>query len=423
MDGQTRESTPREGGARADSSRRLWISLFVVFLLVVVSVVPWRRGNIYAGGLDFVVVAKAVIAVIALGISALVYSRARPKGIVGVRTLSLLVAIVAVSSLGALAADDASAALVLSVRILIGAATVALLVSSAPPLMSLTTLLAAMGTMAVFAAVTGVLLGEPGRLAGGLPEMAPNVLAGIAGPPLVAVSAHMARRGIRFWNSAAFLSMLVIVLATGSRTSLLVVLVGIVIVLMHSRRLPPSTMIATIASVPVFFALIAFTDTVSQALSRGQSLDELSTLSLRTVAWQAVLSTPFDSWDKWIGVGLAAKTVAVQERWRDVQVLDSSWVSIIAQAGIIGTVLLIIWAIMTFAESLRCRDLAILTTPLLAVLLIRSFTENGLIESSPTFLLFLVISLILEPATRYPATRKPAPYQLAMPLRRTIDTR
>lgn len=424
MDAQGRGTAMRvDGTQQPDAARRLWVSLFVVFLLVMASVIPWRRGSIYAGGLDVVVVAKAVIAVIALGLSAIVYSRARPRGVVGVRTLSLLLAIVAVSSLGAAATGDASADLVLSVRILIATATVVLLVSSAPPLVSLTTLLFSMGATALFAAVTGVLLGEPGRLAGGLPEMAPNVLAGIAGPPLVAIAVHLARRGIRLWNSAAFVSMLAIVLATGSRTSLLVVIVGIVIVLMHSRRLPPSTMIAAIASVPVLFALAAFTDAVSQALSRGQSLDELTTLSSRTVAWEAVLATPFGSWDKWIGVGLSAKTVAVQERWRDVQVLDSSWVSIIAQAGIIGTALLIVWVITTFAESLHRRDLAVLTTPLLIILLIRSFTENGLIESSPTFLLFLTISLILEPATRYPASRQAAPYPLSMPLRSTVDTR
>jgi O-antigen ligase len=407
---------------RLTAGRRLWISLFVVFLIVVISVVPWRRGTLFAGDVDDVVVAKAAVAILGLGLAVLVrgwsaartdYDRLNQRlrefdtlhQKIGVRTLALFAAIVVVASLGAVAAGDAASGLVLSVRIVMAATTVALLVASAPPMVSLVTLLSAMATVAVFAAITGVLLGEPGRLAGGIPEMAPNVLAGIAGPPLVAISAHVASRGIRLWNSAAFVALLAIVLATGSRTTLLVVVIGIVIVLMHVQRLPASAMVGAIASVPVFFALIVFSNTVTETLTRGQSLDELSTFSSRTVAWQAVLATPLETWDKWIGVGLAAKTVEVQERWRDVQVLDSSWVSIIAQAGIIGTLLLIAWAVTTFADSIRRRDIAVLTTPLLVYLLIRGFTENGLIESSPTFVLFLVISLIVEPTASHQSHR------------------
>src|SRR5690606_27210656 len=129
---------------------------------------------------------------------------------------------------------------------------------------------------------------------------------------------------------------------------------------------------------------------------RGQSYEEPVAVSSRTGAWEVGLATALDQWEKWIGIGLAAKLVPVQERWRDEQVLDSSWVSILAQAGLIGTVLLLAWVVMTSAESIRRRDLAALTTPLLAVILIRSITENGLIESSPTFVLFLTIALVLE---------------------------
>jgi O-antigen ligase len=107
----------------------------------------------------------------------------------------------------------------------------------------------------------------------------------------------------------------------------------------------------------------------------------------------------------------------VQQLYRDVQVLDSSWVSVIAQAGIIGTVLLVIWFVTTSWESFRRSALTPIAVPLMAILLIRSFTENGLIESSPTFMLFLAISLFLEPASRMAGNEKrAAPYQLASPL-------
>ncbi|MCU1421123.1 MAG: hypothetical protein JWN36_774, partial [Microbacteriaceae bacterium] len=45
------------------------------------------------------------------------------------------------------------------------------------------------------------------------------------------------------------------------------------------------------------------------------------------------------------------------------------------------------------------------------------YTENGLIESSPTFMLLLALSLVLEPGPRYPGRARPQrPYALAEPL-------
>lgn len=400
--------------------RRLAVVALVVFTLVVVSVVPWRRGAIYAGGADAVVVAKALVALVALAAAAALFAAARMRGSTGARSLTLLVAIACVSALGALSTGDPDASLVLVVRLLIASATVVLVVRSVAPEVVITALLTAMGAVAVFTAVTGLLAGvTDGRLAGGLPEMAPNVLAGLAGPPVLGIAALFARRGIRAWSGLAFVVLVAIVLATGSRTSLLVVVVGVVLTLAHSRRLPASTVVATIAAVPVLAGIVLLTDTVGQAVSRGQNLQELSSFSSRTVAWDAVLATPFDTWAKWIGVGLAAKTVEVQERWRDSQVLDSSWVSIIAQAGIVGTVLLVVWVIGVVAASVRDRRLGGLTTPLLVLILIRSFTENGLVESSSTFVLFLAVSLVLEPASRFPdLSRPPGDYRLAEPLPR-----
>jgi hypothetical protein len=401
-------------GAPPLTGRRLWVALLAVFLLVVLSVVPWRRGAIFDGGVDTVVIAKAIISFLAFGLALAVRAASAHRGVVGLRSLALLAGITAVSALGAIGAGDPMPSLVLTVRIVIVAATVVVLVAAAPPRTALMTLLAAMGAVAVFSGLTGAIIGGSDRLAGGIPEMAPNVLAGLAGPPLIAVALDLASRGIRWSSGSAFAALLAIVLATGSRTSLAVVLVGILLVLLHVRRLPASVMIVAIASVPAVFALFAFNDTVARSLSRGQSIDELATLSSRTVAWEAALATPFDTWDKWIGIGLAAKLVPVQERWRDEQVLDSSWVSIIAQAGIIGTALLLAWVVATVADSIRRRDLAMLTTPLLAVILIRSFTENGLIESSSTFLLFLAIALTLEPGSRNPAPPRHGSYRLAI---------
>lgn len=392
--------------------------VFLVLVLAVVSVVPWRRGSIYSGGADPVVVAKAVVGLIAFGSAVALRSTARVATSIGVRTLSLLAGIVLVSAVGAFAAGDGVAASVLTIRIALVAVTVVIVTKSAPPLIVLSALLAALGAVAVVSALTGAMQGfTDGRLSGGIPEMAPNVLAGLAAPPAIGLAADVVRRGVRLPNTAALVAMISIVVYTESRTALIVVMVGVALALLCGRKVAPSTAIVAIVAAPILYAVVTFTDTATQLLARGQNVQELSTLSSRTVAWEAVLARPFDSWGKWIGVGLAAKTVAVQQRWRNEQVLDSSWVSVIAQAGIIGATLLVIWIVITSIESLRRRELRAVAAPLLAMLLIRGFTESGLIDSSATFLLFLTVSLILEPGTRFPGRSKPQPrYQLAAPL-------
>lgn len=397
------ETTP----ATDASTRRQSITLFVLFLFVVVSVVPWRRGDIYSGGADSVVIAKALVGIVGFGLAFLVHRRSRMTGRmtgrVGVRSLSLFAGIVIISTIGAAAAGNTSTALVLTIRIILVAATVVVITELAPRNVVLGTLLAALGAVAVVSAVTGAAQGlTGGRLSGGIPQMAPNVLAGLAAPPAIGLAADIVRRGIRPTNSVLIVVQLAIVFATGSRTTLIVAVIGIALALIYGKRVAMSTAIATIIAAPLLYLLVTFTDTVGTALTRGQTVEQISTLSQRTVAWQAVLATPFDSWAKWIGVGLAAKTVAVQAAWRDVQVLDSSWVSVIAQAGIIGTVLLIVWITITTVESARDHELRALAVPLVALLIIRSFTENGLIESSPTFMILLTLSLVLEPGTVFP---------------------
>jgi hypothetical protein len=398
--------------------RRVWLATFAVLTIVVVSVVPWRTGDIYAGGADPVVVAKALVGFIGFGGSVLLYWWAPVRGSIGIRSLTLLAGIVLIALIGAFAAGDASAAVVLTVRIVLVAATIVMVAKAAPPMVMLTALLAGMSIVAIVAAGTGFQHGlVDGRLAGGTPQMAPNVLAGLAAPPAIGLAADIVRRGLRPWSVALLLGHVFIIFETGSRTALIVVVIGIALAFICGGRLAASTAIVTIAVIPFAYGLVAFTDTVATLLARGQSIEELSTLSSRTVAWQAVLSTPWDSWGKWIGVGIAAKTVDVQQRWRDVQVLDSSWVSVIAQAGVIGTILLAIWMVWTSIESVRSKKFTALTTPLMAMLVIRSFTENGVIESSTTFMLFLAISLVLEPGTRFPGrARPPKPYALAEPL-------
>jgi O-Antigen ligase len=408
-------ATPSKQGS---SDRTLWVLVFSISLIAVISIVPWRRGGIYGGGVDRVVAAKAALELLAFGLAFALHATRRVVGSVGVRSLSLLAGIVIISTIGAFATGDGTASLVLSVRLAIVAATVVLIVKSAPPLIVLNSLLAAMAAVAIFAAVTGLSHGlNGGRLSGGIPNFQANMLAGLAAPSAVAIGAYIARRGFRLWSLALLALLGGIVFATGSRTALLVVFVGLILAVLTASRIPISTMIVALISAPLVYCVFAFTNTIPDVVARGQNTDQLLSLTSRTVAWDAVFAIPNDSWPKWIGFGLAAKTVAVQDRFRNVQVLDSSWVSVLAQAGIIGTLLLAIWVALTTVDSLTNPGLRGLALPLLAALLIRSVTESGLVDSNSMFLLLLTISLVLERGTKYPSANTPPPqFQMATPL-------
>ncbi|MHA6693435.1 O-antigen ligase family protein [Homoserinimonas sp. A520] len=381
--------------------------LVSTWFLLVLSVVSWRPDTLYAGGADPVVITKALVTLTAFLCALAIYHRYRMHARVGIRSFSFLIAIVAVSCLGALAAGDPVPSLVLAVRIILVAATVYTLTCTTTPLDLLRSLLIAMGILGLIGAVTGIpeFLSE-GRLAGGIPAMRPNELAGLAAPPLVGLAIEVTRSGLRTHTAVLMLTFSVIVLATGSRTTLFVAVLAIILAIMLSWPLPHSAGIVLILLAPVIYTIVAFTDFVAQVAVRGQNLQELATLSSRTIAWQAVLDIPMDTWHKWIGAGLAVKTVEVDQRWWETQVLDSSWVSVLSQTGIIGLVLVFVWVFLTLVESARSPQLRNLTFPLLVLLLVRSVAENGLVESSVIFVLFFCISLLIEPGHRSPVQRQ-----------------
>src|SRR6185312_16425457 len=92
---------------------------FLIWLLVVVSLVRWRQGSIYSGGADPVVVIKAMIQCVALLAAVVVLIRTPVRQPVGGRSLGLLLLIVAVSSIGAYAQGTTAPSTVLALRVLL----------------------------------------------------------------------------------------------------------------------------------------------------------------------------------------------------------------------------------------------------------------------------------------------------------------
>ena len=108
-----------------------------------------------------------------------------------------------------------------------------------------------------------------------------------------------------------------------------------------------------------------------------------------------------------MGAGLAEKQVPVVGQFWQTQVLDSSWMSALVQAGRIGMVLLGVWVAWAFVTALHGQGAhRMLFVGLLAYLIARSILESGLVETAPrpAFITFFLVS-VLAGATPKPLLR------------------
>ncbi|GAA1345317.1 O-antigen ligase family protein [Arthrobacter roseus] len=377
--------------------------LYVVWLLIVASLVSWRQGVFYDGGADLVVIAKAACQMTALYLAVRALLRSPVRQPMGGAVLLLIGAIIAISCVGALAAGDTGASWVLSVRVVLLTLTTAALIRTYPADLVIRALLTIMGGIGLLSATSGI--GEwaaGGRLAGVVPPLSPNAIAMLCALPALACLHSILLGRMRLRTTVAFALLTLILLATGSRTALAATLVASLMVFLHMRRLKVSVAVWLITLAPVLFAVLMFSNVV-QDLAIRQDGASISTLNSRTIAWSAVLNTPGDTWQWWIGAGLAVKTVAVKGQYWEEQVLDSSWISMLAQSGALGASLLVLLCLLVVLRSLGARDLRSLTTPILVFVLARSVLENGLIGDNVMFVVFLTVALAVErpPAARY----------------------
>ena len=205
--------------------------LAVAVLLVVVTV-GWRRGEYFTGSLDPVVLAKAVLSALALAGAHLLASSGQRRR-VGTAWLWWLGVVLGCSLFGALTSGHLVAGGTVTVRVVVLAATVHLLLRAAPGVQVLTSLAVACGAVAAVAAVTGLPTLAEGRLVGGLPALSPNELSLLAGV-VVLVLAWRTVLGRAGWvDAVAGTAFLGVIWATESRTGLLMVLVGVAVMALH----------------------------------------------------------------------------------------------------------------------------------------------------------------------------------------------
>jgi hypothetical protein len=406
--------------ARTTSSRRARESvpsrraLLVTWTLVVVSLLSWRNEAYYSGGLDAVVAAKALLSVVALLRANSAWARAPHRSSIGVRSLLVVGAYLTVTVIGGWASSALVSSAVLAFRVVILAATVALLVSAYQRLDVLRDLCLALVLVGLFTALTGASSLSYGRLTGGILPVSPNQLAMMFGFPLVVLTWGMIY-GQRFKYDVLMAPALMgLIWLTGSRTGLAAAVLGIGLVIVTARRLPTAVLVGVVAVVPVAVYFLTATGFVAGYFGRGGT-SNLSTLSSRTIAWQAAFDAPFEFWSSTFGRGLSAKTVGVSGTYWDTQVLDSSWVSAFVQGGIIGMALLALWALLslTATAGLPARERS-LWLPLVAFALLWSSTASGLVDAYVLFVIMFLAAVCSERASRTSMTELPAPDPAAL---------
>ncbi len=394
-----REVSRADGSGTGNSIFRSSLIASVIWLLVLSSLVSWRREVFFSGAIDSVVIAKAVLSVTALTIAVFIPPRVSTRTPVGFIGIVIVIFYCALSVAGGYATDGTLPAAVIAVRLLILATTVLLVVRHFPAPVVFRSLLGSMALIGIFSAILGigrVLSGH--RLAGTVPALNPNDLALLCAVPAIGLLYEMTTTH-RSWTYRLplFIVLVGIVWLTGSRTGLLAMIVAVILVILGSGRARIRTIVSIIAVVPLTFAVLMYTDIVSSIIARGGSTQaDLLTLTARTTAWQAVLNTPNDTWRRWIGSGLDLRQVKVSGQYWQQQVIDSSWVSSLAQVGVIGVTLLAALTLLTVVWSVRARRLRTFTTPLLAFILLRSFLESGLLDVNVTFVVFFTLSALCE---------------------------
>jgi hypothetical protein len=368
-----------------------------VAFLVVVGNVGWRRGEYFTGSLDPVVVAKAAVGVLAL-VAAFLLARSGTGRRVGTGSVWWLGALLSVAVLGAVTRGDLFAGGTVAVRVALVGATVLLLVRAAPAAEVLTALVRACVAVAAVAAVTGV-ASYDGRLAGGIPAFSPNELALLAGLGVLHVAWRVVIGRAGPVSAAGAAVLLGVVWATGSRTGLLVLVLAVLAMALHVRRPQVGVVVSGLVLVAVAPIAVAATGAVVGFLDRGG--DGTSTLGSRFIAWRAALTWADSDWQTVFGGGLSVKIIRVQGQYWDTQPLDSSWVSLLVQAGWFGVLVGVCWVLWTVRGVLRApRGHRVLFTGLLVFLLGRSVLESGLFDATVAFLLFLAVSLLAEGGSR-----------------------
>ncbi|QID39427.1 O-antigen ligase domain-containing protein [Streptomyces albus] len=239
-----------------------------------------------------------------------------------------------------------------------------------------------------------------GRLVGALWPLTPPqigqyaaVIIGLA--VLLVLSGHTDRVSA----AVVIVPSLVLLLLTHTRTATLGLLIGLALAI--------GSLVLTSAAARRFFtwavlcaavAGVGFASALREWFLRGQSQENLSSLTGRAKVWDALLAAPRTTSEKVFGVGLGDKSFGGLP-------IDNSWLAVYHEQGWIGTALVatalvVLGGVALLRPPSPARACAIF---LISYCAIASYTEAGLGDASPYLLhLALAASLLAAPAAAPP---------------------
>jgi O-Antigen ligase len=241
------------------------------------------------------------------------------------------------------------------------------------------------------------------------------------------VSPHRALAGGRlsgeFWPitpvqvadySAIALGLVVVLWFCGELTGRLalpaVVLLGIMLLLSHTRTevvaLMAGLMVAGLsmftvrvrrlfasAAIAISVAVVAFSSFLTTWLARGENTQELLDLTGRTNAWRIVVTAPRDLYQMIFGYGLSNEGAGGLP-------IDSTWLAAYLDVGLLGIAIVAAFLLFVlvnayFQPRSERRALALF---LVSYLMITSYTETGLSNSTMYLLELALAASLLVPA-------------------------
>ncbi len=359
---------------------------YVALVITVVATEPWRPANYFEGEFDAVVIAKALLSLLGALVAWLLV-RTRPRRAVPAWPAVLATLYVAVTVFGGWADGNLVASTVIAVRVLLLVLIIYVLLSGYDGYAVMAGMVGALATVGSFSLLTGFGRTHDGRLAGGLPPLHPNEIAAISAVVILWLLYRAVNGRERAIDLLALAVAVGALLASGSRTSLAMVVPAAITLLIMARRVHLRVLVPFLLGLPVLMIWLISTNALTDALTRDGSTQDLTSLSNRTIAWQAALMPKSDEWLAWFGGGLSMKRIEVPGQWWSHQILDSSWISALIQGGYLGMTLCV--ALIAYGSYRVARVPGELRGFRLALILfftLRGVLESGLFDASTAFL-------------------------------------
>ena len=368
--------------------------LYLVLLLLVVSSVAWRKGAFFSGGVDTVVLAKAALTMLAFLVAAVTR---RPEGALATlrgAPLLWLIGYLTVALVGGLLSGDAFASFVLVARVALLAVTLVLVMLAYPWQTVMSALGGSMLALAFFGSITGLgSIAETGRLYGGIPPLNANEICFLVSVPTVLTFWRCVTEQGRWVEYAAIPVLLGWVWMTGARTGLAALILALLVILALTPRIPGAIAALSAAAVPAVVYLTFFTGFLIDFAGRG-GMTSVTTLNSRTVAWSAALDYHDTLVGQLFGGGLSLKYIPISAMYRSQQILDSTWISAILQAGYLGSSFLVLIVLSTAIAAFRLQPpVRSLSVALVTMVTVVSVLESGMFDTTPAFILLFVLVL------------------------------